>query len=315
MNTRGVKRGADGEQRDEELLQERDALQRRVAELEQENGQFRKENDEFRKENGQFRKENNKFKHVLEEMKSKVECPVCLVVPRAGPVPQCPRGHFLCSGCKAVQERAGRRDCPTCRGPMGEAHSLLASLVIENVQHDCSFKDCEVKVPLNEYERHQDLCGFRPVRCPGNCGTSLAFNNIFLHIRSGCPGNMKIVERFTKKYTIPNVVVRDFTTRCSNVDSRLFFVQVSKLLGDLYRMEVVMVGSQEDCNKYNAEISVLDTNLHPTFKFSHHPRPISLQKWGDLALTIGEQALLKICEHCEDDGRFKFIVKVVINRC
>ena len=140
----------DGEQRrDEELLQERDALQRRVAELEQENGQFKnvqKEIDQYKN----VQKENDQYKNVFEQMKSKVECPVCLVLPRAGPVPQCPRGHFLCSGCKAVRERAGRRDCPTCRGPMGEAHSLLASLVIENVEHDCSFKNCEAKVLLNE---------------------------------------------------------------------------------------------------------------------------------------------------------------------
>ena len=39
-----------------------------------------------------------KHKAILEDMKDRVECPVCLVVPREGPVPMCPRGHFLCTG-------------------------------------------------------------------------------------------------------------------------------------------------------------------------------------------------------------------------
>jgi hypothetical protein len=98
------------------------------------------------KEREELQEERGRLQEVLEEMRSKVECPVCLVVPRAGPVPVCPMGHFICSGCKERRGREGERNCPTCRGPMGEAKSLLASVVIENVMHECNNKDCDTMI-------------------------------------------------------------------------------------------------------------------------------------------------------------------------
>ena len=32
---------------------------------------------------------------MLQQMKEKVECPVCMDIPRSGPVPVCPNGHFV----------------------------------------------------------------------------------------------------------------------------------------------------------------------------------------------------------------------------
>ena len=34
-----------------------------------------------------------------EKLQNLIECPVCLTLPRAGPVPCCANGHFVCSPC------------------------------------------------------------------------------------------------------------------------------------------------------------------------------------------------------------------------
>ena len=46
----------------------------------------------MRDEKDKVAKERDVFCQVLEELPSKVECPVCLAVPTAGPVPMCPQG-------------------------------------------------------------------------------------------------------------------------------------------------------------------------------------------------------------------------------
>merc|ERR1719342_89437 len=77
----------------------------------------------------------SKFK----KLKEMVECPVCLMTPREGPMACCPRGHLICSpfltGIKGDQvalvirtgdlvqqifgeEEEVKIECPTCRGPM-----------------------------------------------------------------------------------------------------------------------------------------------------------------------------------------------------
>jgi len=40
-----------------------------------------------------------KMRMFVAELQGAVECPVCLVVPREGPVPCCPAGHITCSPC------------------------------------------------------------------------------------------------------------------------------------------------------------------------------------------------------------------------
>ena len=127
----------------------------------------------------------------MDEMRSKVECPVCMVVPRAGPVPMCPRGHFICSGCKEARAEAGRLDCPSCRGPMaGEAKSLLATVVIENVKHECEHKGCKEMVHYKQLGEHKEVCSYRLVRCPATdpalpdlCRGLIAFRDVEQHIK------------------------------------------------------------------------------------------------------------------------------------
>merc|ERR1719154_219774 len=91
----------------------------------------------------ELKEETEKHNQILDQMKDKVECPVCMEVPRSGPVPVCPNGHFVCKKCKTGA-------CPTCRVPMGNNKSLLAGIVIDNIKHGCRFIKCEKSYAIDK---------------------------------------------------------------------------------------------------------------------------------------------------------------------
>merc|ERR1719431_22981 len=95
----------------------------------------------------------------VDNLKKMVECPICLDVPRKGPIFMCSNGHFLCEKCR-------QEDCPTCREVMGDHKSILAVAVIENILHDCKFVECEQNYPFHEIEEHEKNCKHRIVCCP-----------------------------------------------------------------------------------------------------------------------------------------------------
>ena len=169
------------EETNKELLEERVD---RIAALEAENSEMKEAKKELEAKTEQLKAENTELKgeqakHIIEkcamekttklvaELKSAVECPVCLVVPREGPVPCCPSGHITCSPCLERLRGEGRGGCPTCRVPMGEGKSLLAKVVIEHMEHQCSLQGCEEMVAFEGYREHQATCEHRLVVCPG----------------------------------------------------------------------------------------------------------------------------------------------------
>ncbi len=75
-----------------------------------------------------------------------------------------------------------------------------------------------------------------------------------------------------------------------------------------YSVEVVMLGSQEECKRFNVEISILDSSAKQVF-------PINQDEWGDFSLTVKEPALAKIWKHDSENKEYVFKVKVHICRC
>ena len=108
---------------------------------------------------GIIKEELKSQKKKVDDMKKQVKCPVCLEVPRKGPVFICPNGHLVCQECK-------RESCPICRAQMRDNRSLLAIAVIENILHDCKNIECGEKYPLDNIEKHEKDCKHRVVACP-----------------------------------------------------------------------------------------------------------------------------------------------------
>ena len=108
---------------------------------------------------GIIKEELKSQKKKVDDMKKQVKCPVCLEVPRKGPVFNCPNGHLVCQECK-------RESCPICRAQMRDNRSLLAIAVIENILHDCKNIECGEKYPLDNIKKHEKVCKHRVVACP-----------------------------------------------------------------------------------------------------------------------------------------------------
>ena len=162
-------------------------FQERVNELE---GQVkkgvtkRKNEEEFMSK--ELQEESNKrlqtYEVMVAQMKERLECPVCLDLPKVGPVPMCLNGHFICRGCKVKINNEGLHNCLTCEAPLGESKSLLASILIESVEHECDFKDCTMSVYFQDYKEHQEHCKFRLVVCDFNdCEQVMQFRDLKMH--------------------------------------------------------------------------------------------------------------------------------------
>ena len=65
-----------------------------------------------------------------------------------------------------------------------------------------------------------------------------------------------------------------------------FFVRAEKD-NSLFTVEVVMQGTEEDCAKVNAEISVKDTSSGKSaFNCSNHPRPLGKDNMKEFCLSV-----------------------------
>merc|ERR1712059_187624 len=88
-----------------------------------------------------------KQEDLVQLLRDKVECPVCLDVPRSFPIPVCPNGHVVCSKCV-------KKECPTCRVKMWYGKSTLAVAIIENIDHECEHEGCQDRFQFWELDSH-----------------------------------------------------------------------------------------------------------------------------------------------------------------
>ena len=147
---------------------------------------------------------------LQESLRARVECPVCYEVPTSGPLPVCHNGHIVCRKCNRwVRVRvpspsmsfyvritylsSSRASCPVCRTPMTGGVSLLASTVLERIDHKCPHEGCTAPwLPLQEMIRHKAECQFRPILCPASrylCGKRVPACLLLDHILTECNGS------------------------------------------------------------------------------------------------------------------------------
>ena len=76
-----------------------------------------------------------------------------------------------------------------CRTKMFRTVSLLATTVIENIEHSCCFEvdGCQEKLPLNQLAEHKKSCQFRSISCPAYmCNKRVVFTNLVDHLLNQC---------------------------------------------------------------------------------------------------------------------------------
>ena len=70
----------------------------------------------------------------LKKLKSNLECPVCFVVPKVGPIYQCRNGHLLCNECHPKMKR-----CPLCNIPLEKLRNLLSEQLVAMIYPEYQF--------------------------------------------------------------------------------------------------------------------------------------------------------------------------------
>ena len=221
-------------------------------------------------------------KKKVDNLKKQIECPICLEVPRKGPVYACPNGHLVCQRCK-------QESCPTCMEDVGDNKSLVAVAVIENILHDCKFVECEEKFPLGNIEKHEKVCKHRVVACPDilNCVVKVPLSNLLTHLERspGCcssrtplviNGPSKTVEKYKMTKLQPEMT---WTTSTYCFNGHFLALNVHKS-GDSWRFVVVMFESPEVCKEFNIKLEVYRTNSPPNSRLSAKVRchPFSIDQ-------------------------------------
>ena len=108
--------------------------------------------------------DNQSVESQMAKIKSHLECPVCLDIPRCLPPPSCPSGHIVCLPCKTRLPHCPIVElpiCPTCRQPMPvNMINSVVGAIIEQVEHSCKYSDqgCEVKMMLKDLLVHERSC-------------------------------------------------------------------------------------------------------------------------------------------------------------
>ena len=254
-------------------------------------------------------------KKKIDGMKRKIECPVCLEVPRTGPVYTCPNGHLVCQKCK-------RESCPMCRELMGDYKSLVAVAVIDSVLHDCKYVECEEKFPLDELEEHEKACMHRIVSCPHHrCAQMVPLSKLLTHLETSpscCFTRQPLVFKGSSRtagFTVTSAALSaeiTFAVKTFCFHGNCFALNVHKS-GDFWRFVIIMFVTPEVCKEFNIETEVYETDSPPdarlSAKFRCHPCSIdkTIAEIEGSGLVVHhkfmEQMILK-------EDRFEFTVSI-----
>ena len=94
---------------------------------------------------------------------------------------------------------------------------------------------------------------------------------------------------------------------------QVFFLRRSKT-NNLYSMEVVMLGKEEECEQFTMEVAVMNpVTKKVAIQASFQPRPIlATNETEATCLTFKQGSLAKVWRHNKKDQVFQFLVSVSI---
>jgi len=273
-----------------------------------------------------------KYDSLVKKLRDKVECPVCLDVPKRAPIPVCINGHVVCQNCL-------RSECPTCRARMDGATSILAVTVIENIEHICEWDECTETFTLDRLPVHMKKCSYRMVECPGlECKEKHSLSRLLEHSLYCCIENNEITHYslphkftyLTKKdiHSIQNNHRMDLNWKLEGIkyDDKIFFVKVccERRSGRArWYFMVQMLGGAESCNKYTLNLVVFKGRglMEGTYSFGYcgDVCPIDISSNHEfkayeksLCLTMIDSSMENILTKNLETGNYEFSVMVNI---
>ena len=254
-----------------------------------------------------------KYDKLMAELKSKVECPVCLTVPTGSLMLACPRGHLVCNLCRVNMTAQGQEDCPVCREPMGNNKSLLAMVVIENMEHECTNTGCKEKTVYEEVTKHrEELCKFRPILCPvRECEKLVPFSSFDGHAEM-CPhldveigGKVEFTfgrDTYENGNGAWNVMIfhrkkETFALRLGMRDNNFYF-------------ESLMLAERDKCDRFMTTISIPNPKSVTSFDWRVNPRPMGPTNIEESVIIVHKKSLAKVFTELEEDGDLFFFFTI-----
>jgi len=248
-------------------------------------------------------------KDLIDKLKDKIECPVCMEIPRKGPVPVCPNGHLVCPTCK-------KESCPTCRSIMGSNKSILAGTIIDNIKHQCKFEDCDQTFLLPDLEKHEESCPHRSVVCPHPSCTAMKvplskLKNHILNKSSCYKDNVLVHLRKNKRCTSFEMTYGKLNDSCMrwvldtfSFEGMDFVVYPHKSQGKFFFV-IVMLGTEVQCSEFRVELEVHEYTEHShekkiCFKFIGSPTSIDVDKTKLDSLILSERSMDRVMDKSSD---------------
>jgi len=268
--------------------------------------------DKFEEEAKKAKSLAAKHKHFLEMLSGKIECPVCLEVPRDGPVPVCPNGHFVCKKCK-------KTTCPSCRVGMGTGKSLLATTVLENLDHRCKFDECEEFFALDKLDDHEKVCRHRTVLCAyAGCTELVPLSKMAQHLSSSkacCTSAGPLVTAVSSLVVVPGYFLKpkDFEREKFCYPLHWYSLDGYDLCffpekdGANFYFSCVMFSSEAVSSKFKIQMTVHAKrslrNSGVSFQFCGKPSSID-EDYNEVkhyGLVVGAKAMAKISKMGDDE--------------
>ena len=279
-----------------------------------------------------------------------LECPVCLLIPREGPVGACSVGHLVCKTCRKNVET-----CPTCRRPMPkDGTNTIVNKMIEEIAHSCKYSKfgCEVKARLVELVDHESRCPERTIKCPylkcneevqikkyrdhascsfGNSGTKPAYTSFHLYngqsIESKLSKNhywhMKAIKSKTRDVQLRLLkvdVTEEEVKTC--VDCQRYFVSddsFQKHFQEVHRKEdfpspTIDVYATSSSSSSSPRISLQSKNKRGEIFYLHQYFFSKEQSFAFYVTGDAEKSLVKITlKNSNDPRKFHATVQNVIS--
>ena len=241
-----------------------------------------------------------KLQSLVQKLEETVTCPVCLEVPISGTIYSCPKGHLVCASCF----QGPFSNCPMCRTKMFKTVSLLATTVVQNIEHKCKFdaEGCMEKLVVDKVEEHKKVCTFRPVSCPSVlCKKTVAFARLVDHLLHECEqtftDDYDVVDHnlFAETYVLSGTKDGDDLDVDTLCWKDKFFFLALRLDAHYWNFYVQMMGLEDECKKYMVKISLMDRKGKERFSFNNHPFPIS-EKTEDVEKLQGLLVSTKMLE-------------------
>jgi len=256
---------------------------RRVLELETKLKEMTLENESLKLEVSHMKTYRKETTDKIDKVKDKLKCPVCLEIPRSGPVLVCQNGHLECSKCSM---RRSSPSCASCRVEGGGGKSLLAATLIENIEHDCMFDDCEECFDIDKVADHEKICLHRTVSCPNpKCKVKVTVAELMDHLIQGTcflenkPLQIENAQSVKYELNLPCLKIGSCEVYLLQLDGANFGLIAQKLF-TFYSFSVVLFGPKEECLQYKVTVDPVFEKSDVSSTFAGPP--CSIDDDGDI---------------------------------